>query len=201
MENNKSNLDVIVSKLKNQGIHAGEEEKQRIIEEAKEQAAKLISDARETSQQLVEEARSKSAQIEENTETALKQASRDLIEATKISILEHLKSVFREQCDGLFTEEQYLGELLKAVLENVSGKKTVTISTEMMKQMESFLIRKGMAGEIVLKPLGDNSAKIVVDSSEHEGVRFVLSSQDVEEGLFSLLNKDLVMRIAEKKEV
>lgn len=201
MENNKSSLEGIVSKLKNQGIKAGEEEKLLILEEAKKQAAKLISDAQETSKQMIEKARNKSAQLEENTKTALKQASRDMVEATKISILQHLKSIFREQCDVLFTQEQYLEELLKAVLENVSGKKTVTISPEMLKHMESFLITKAMTEKVVLKPLGDNSTKIVVDSTSHEGVRFVLSSQDVEEGLFSLLNKDLVMRIAESKEV
>ena len=38
MKHNKENLEGIVSKLKEQGINAGEEEKQRIIDAAKAEA-------------------------------------------------------------------------------------------------------------------------------------------------------------------
>ena len=41
---NKENLEGIVAKLKEQGINAGEAEKQRIIEAAKKEADALIAE-------------------------------------------------------------------------------------------------------------------------------------------------------------
>ncbi len=116
MSQNKENLEGIVSKLKKQGIDAGEEEKQRIIENAKAQAEQLISEAKAKSKTIVEEAELKAAQAKKNAQTAIAQASRDMVEATKIAVLKYLKSVFGKECKTLFTQEQYLKELLKAVL-------------------------------------------------------------------------------------
>ncbi len=200
MSNNKENLEGIVSKLKQEGIQAGEAEKQRIINEAKKQAESIVAKAKTLSNEIVEEARSKSEQMEKNAQTAISQASRDMIEATKISILKHLKSVFGEQCKSLFTEKEYLGELLKAALDNISGKKAVMVPEKILKDMEDFLLKQSLDKQMELKPLAGSSTKIIINSSDNDGLQFVLSSQDVEEGLFSLLNKDLVKRIIQKTE-
>lgn len=200
MSNNRENLEGIVSKLKQEGIQAGETEKQRIIDEAKKQAESIIAEAKTLSKEIIEEAGSKSEQIERNAQTAISQAARDMVEATKISIVKHLTSVFGEQCKSLFTEKEYLGELLKAALKNISGKKTVTVPKKMQKNMEGFLLKQSLDKGIELKPFTGSNTKIVISSADNERVEFVLSSEDVEEGLFSLLNKDLVKRITQKTE-
>lgn len=200
MSQNKENLEGIVSKLKKQGIDAGEEEKQRIIENAKEQAEKLILEAKEASKIIVEEAQTKATQVEKNTKTAIAQASRDMVESTKIAVLKHLKQVFGEECKNLFTQEQYLKELLQAVVASISGNKSVEVAPEMLKDMEAFLLIKALKEKITLKPLSGSKTEIKVTSTEKEGLRFVLSSEDVEAGLFALLNKDLVERITKAQE-
>ena len=200
MSQNTENLERIVSKLKEQGIDAGEQEKQRIIEIAKQQAEKIISEAKETGKKIVEEAENKAAQIEKNAKTAIMQASRDMVEATKIAMLKYLKSVFGEECKNLFTQEQYLKELLNAVIKSISGNKSIEIAPELMNKMEAYLINAALKEEVTLKPLSSGKSKISVKSSDKEGVSFVLSSIDVEEGLFSLLNKDLVERITKAQE-
>ena len=200
MNNNKENLEGIVSKLKQEGIQSGETEKQRIIDEAKKQAESIVAEAKALSSKIVEEAKSQSEQIEKNTQTAIYQASRDMVEATKISVLKYLKSVFGEHCKSLFTEKEYLGELLKATLDNISGKKTVMVPEKQMTDMEDFLLKQSVNKQIELKPLTGSSAKIIISSTDNDRVQFVLSSQDVEEGLFSLLNKDLAKRITQKTE-
>jgi V/A-type H+-transporting ATPase subunit E len=200
MNNNKENLEGIVSKLKQEGIQAGDAEKQRIINEAKRQAESIIDQAKALSDKLIEEARSKSEQVEKNAQTAIAQASRDMIEATKVSILKYLKAVFGEQCKSLFTEKEYLGELLKAVLNDVSGEKTVQVPEKMQKDMEDFLLKQSLDQQIELKPLAGSSAKIIINTTANGGVQFVLSSRDIEDGMFSLLNKELVKRITQKTE-
>ena len=200
MEHNKENLEGIVSKLKEHGINAGEEEKQRIIAAAKAQADKLIAEANAASETIINEAETRAKQIHKNAQTAIAQASRDMVEATKVAVLHHLKSVFGEECKTLFTKEQYLQELLKAVIESISGKKVVKVAPELQKDMETFLLKEGLKGEVTLEPLSQSKAKIKIKSEGKDGVSFVLSSEDVEEALFALLNKDLVERIRKGRE-
>ncbi|MGQ1911197.1 hypothetical protein ACT3CE_15605 [Marinifilum sp. RC60d5] len=199
-DNTKENLEGIVSKLKEKGINAGESEKQRIIEEAKKQAEVIIAEAELLRKNILNDAKMKAEQVEGNSRKAIAQASRDMVEATKISILQHLKSVFGKQCEALFTQEQFLQELVKSVVSIISGNKTVAVPQDTIKAMESYLLKQLFSEQIVLKPLGDSSAKIIMDSTDKKGVQFVLSAQDVEEALFSLLNKDLVERITNNQE-
>ena len=200
MNQNKENLEGIVFLLKKQGIDAGEEEKQRIIENAKAQAEQLISEAKAKSKTIVEESEIKATQTQKNAETAIAQASRDMVEATKIAVLKYLKSVFGKECQTLFKQEQYLKELLKAVLASVSGNKSVKVAPEMMKDMEAFLLAEALKEEVTLTPLSASKTKIKVKCTEKNGVDFVLSSKDIEAGLFALLNKDLVERITKARE-
>ncbi len=200
MVHNKKNLEGIVSELKKQGIDAGEEEKQRIIEEAKVQAKHIVDEAKTKGGQIVEEAQAKAAQAEKNAQRAIAQASRDMVESTKIALLKYLRSVFGEKCRTLFTQEQYLQELLKAVLDSIPGNKSVKVIPELQKEMEAFLLQEGLKEDVTLQPLSASKAKIKVKSTEKEGISFVLSRKDVEAGLFSLLNKDLVNRITKAQE-
>lgn len=200
MNNNRENLEGIVAKLKEQGITAGEEEKDRIIEEAKKKAERIISDAEADKLKIIEDAKVQAKQTTKNADIAIAQASRDMVEATKISVLELLQSIFGKQAESLFTQEQYLGELLKVVVESISGKKTVSVPGNLMKEMEAYLGKHALSEQVELKPLADKSVKIVLSSTENKGVQFVLSAKDVEDGLFSLLNKDLVERITKGKE-
>ena len=55
----------------------------------------------------------------------------DMVEATKIAVLNYLKSVFGKECNTLFTETQYLQELLKAVTRSISGNKSIKVAPEM----------------------------------------------------------------------
>lgn len=193
--NNKENLEGIVSRIKQQGINVGEQEKVKIIDTARNQAKQIVSEAEKQAEKIIEQAETHAAQIEKNTQSSLTQASRDMVEATRNAILRYIKSVFGEQCESLFTQKEYLEKLLESVLETISGKKTVEIPAESLEDMEAFIMKAGKSESVELKPLASNDMKIVVRSSENTGLEFVLSPEAVEEGLFSLLNKDLVKRI------
>ena len=118
-----------------------------------------------------------------------------MVEATRNSILQYLKSVFGKQCESLFTQKDYLEKLLGAVLDSIPGKKNVQVPAESLKEMENYIMKEGKSDEIELIPLNNRDIKIVVRSSDNAGLEFVLSPKGVEDGLFSLLNKDLVERI------
>ncbi|TRX71964.1 hypothetical protein [Carboxylicivirga sp. M1479] len=198
MNDNKENLEGIVSKLKEQGINAGEAEKQRIIEDAKKQAESIIADAEAQKTRLIDEANAKAEQAEKNAQTALKQASRDMIEATKVAVLKYMESIFGKLSESLFTQDQYLEELTKAVVSSIEGNKNVSVPPATLKGMQAFIINAGLKEEVSLQPLNNSDAKIVIQSTENSGVQFVLSDNDVQQAMFTLLNKDLVERITEE---
>lgn len=200
MHDNKENLEKIVSKLKEQGIDAGEAEKQRIVEEAKKQAEEIIAKAEAQKKSIIDEANSKAEQAENNAQMALKQASRDMLEATKVAVLKYMESIFGGLSESLFTQEQYLQELTKAVVASIEGNKTVSVPAETLKAMEAFIAKAGLKDEVELQPLANNEAKIVLQSKESSGVQFVLSDSDIQQAMFALLNKDLVERITQNQE-
>ncbi|WP_282126568.1 hypothetical protein [Marinifilum flexuosum] len=190
--NNIENLEGIVLKLKEQGIEAGESEKKQIIENAKQQADDLISIAKLESDNILRKAKNDAALLQQNTQAALKQASRDMIEATKVSVLEHLKQIFGKQCNNLFTQEQYMQEILNAAVKSIPGDKEVAVPAQVAQSMEDYLIDQSLQEEIKLKPLQKSESKIEIHPQKEKGMQYVVSSQDIENGLFSLLNKDLV---------
>ncbi len=198
MHDNKENLETIVSKLKEQGIDAGEAEKQRIIEEAKKQAEAIIAEAEAQKNTIIEEANSKAEQAKNNAQTAMKQASRDMLEATKVAVLKYMESIFGNLSESLFTQEKYLEELTKAVVASIEGSKKVEVPAETLKGMQAFIVKAGLKEEVSLQPLANSEAKIVVQSTDNSGVQFVLSDSDVKQAMFTLLNKDLVERITEE---
>lgn len=190
--NNIENLEGIVLKLKEQGIEAGESEKKQIIENAKQQADDLISIAKLESDNILRKAKNDAALLQQNTQAALKQASRDMVEATKVSVLEHLKQIFGKQCNNLFTQEQYMQEILNAAVKSIPGDKEVAVPAQVAQSMEDYLIDQSLQEEIKLKPLQKSESKIEIHPQKEKGMQYVVSSQDIENGLFSLLNKDLV---------
>nr|WP_321450523.1 hypothetical protein [uncultured Carboxylicivirga sp.] len=200
MNDNKENLEGIVAKLKEQGINAGEAEKQRIIEEAKKQAEAIISEAETQKKTIIDEANTKAEQTGKNAQTALKQASRDMVEATKVAVLKYMESIFGGLTKSLFTQEQYLQELVKAVVASIEGSKTVSVPADTLKGMEAFITSEGLKQQVELKPLANSDAKIEVQSNDKSGVQFVLSDNDIQQAMFALLNKDLVERITQSQE-
>lgn len=200
MMDNKENLEGIVAKLKEQGIQAGENEKDRLIAEAKKEADQIIAKAKQQSTDIVAQANDAAAQVQKNATAAMVQASRDVVEATKIAVIEQLKTAFGKQSKALFTQDQYLQEVLKALVVSIDGKQEVSLAQDKIAAMEAFLVKEALNDNVVLKPLTSSSAKIQIKSTEKAGIQFVLSTEDVQDGLFSLLNKELLERISAKKE-
>ncbi|HKK63974.1 MAG TPA: hypothetical protein VJ951_15520 [Bacteroidales bacterium] len=200
MSDYKENLEGVVTKLKEQGVQAGESEKKKIIENAQKEADKIIEDANTQSKSIIDNAKSQASQLEKNANAAISQAARDIIEATKTGMIDHLKSAFGKESESLFTKDEYLKVLLEKVLEQISGNKTVQVPTDLADKMENYLVNTAFDKEVVIKPLAGNEAKIVVSSEENAGIQFMVTAEDVREGLFSLLNTELVERITSNKE-
>jgi V/A-type H+-transporting ATPase subunit E len=200
MSTYKENLEGVVSRLKEQGVQAGESEKKKIIEAARQEADQILAEAKAKGQKIIDEAKSNADQSEKNAKAAITQAARDLIEATKISLIDHLKGAFGNECKQLFAQEEYLKVLLEKVLEQISGKKSVEVPSELASKMGAYISKSAFANEVTVKPLTGSDAKIVIKCDDNEGMQFMVSAEDVQQGLFSLVNSELVEKITGNKE-
>lgn len=200
MNTYKENLEGVVNKLKEQGVKAGEDEKHKIVDAARKEAEQIVTDAKLESQKIIENAKAQADQSEKNAKAAISQAARDMVEATKISMIDHLKGAFGKKCENLFTQEDYLKVLLEKVVEQISGNKTAEVPADIAGKMENYLVNTAFKNEVKVKPLPNNDAKIVVTCEGNNGIQFMVTAEDVQEGLFSLLNSELVERITSNKE-
>jgi V/A-type H+-transporting ATPase subunit E len=200
MSTYKENLEGVVSRLKEQGVQAGESEKKKIIEAARQEADQILAEAKTKGQKIIDEAKSNADQSEKNAKAAITQAARDLIEATKISLIDHLKDAFGNECKQLFAQEEYLKVLLEKVLEQISGKKSVEVPSELASKMGAYISKSAFANEVTVKPLTGSDAKIVIKCDDNDGMQFMVSAEDVQQGLFSLVNSELVEKITGNKE-
>jgi len=197
---NQENLEGIISRIKEQGIKAGETEKNRLLDVANEKSEKILAEAEAKSKAIIDKAKNDAAQIEKNSKAAISQAARDMVEATKIALTKHLQKVFGKQCEYLINQEEYLKELLKVVLEIIPGNKTIQVSPALVQKMQSFIVSSALKEGIEVKPLEKSESKISISCNNNEEIQFVITSKDIEEGLFSLLNKDLIVIINNNKE-
>lgn len=195
MKKGLENLEGVISKLKEQGIKEGEAEKKRIIDAANQQAEDIISKAETVAKEKLKKAENNILMLENNSKAALKQASRDFIEATKVALLDHLQNNFTKHVEKLFSQENYLKKLLKVVLETIPGDKKVFVAPDLAKEMQAYLKASSFKESIEIKPLAHSEAKIIIENVEKNELQFVLSAQDVQDGLFSLINKDLIDKI------
>lgn len=195
MKNGLENLEGVISKLKEQGINEGEAEKKRIIDSANQKAESIISKAEASAKEKIKNAENNILMLENNSKASLKQASRDFIEATKVALLNHLQNNFTEHVEKLFTQEQYLQKILNVVLETIPGDKKVSVAPELAKEMQAYLKASTFKESTEIKPLANSDAKIIIENSGKNKLQFVLSAQDVQDGLFSLINKDLIDKI------
>jgi len=200
MNKGLENLEGVISKLKDQGINEGEAEKKRIIDSAKQQAEDIISKAEAVANEKIKKAENNISVLENNSRASLKQASRDFIEATKVTLLNHLQNNFTEHVEKLFTQEQYLQKLLEVVLETIPGDKKVSVAPELAKEMQAYLKTSSFKESIEIKPLAKSDSKIIIENVGKNKIQYVLSSQDVQDGLFSLMNKDLIDKIKNHNE-
>jgi V/A-type H+/Na+-transporting ATPase subunit E len=135
-------IDRLISRLRDDGVKAGEEKSARLVREAETRAAQIVADARKESEEMRAKAREEVAAMESATKGALKLAGRDAM----LSLRNEVRSAF----------EQYLQRL-------------VIQSTQDPEFLRSMILI--LAGEAVDKHIGDKEAQVYVSKAILEGER------------------------------
>ena len=110
-------LKGLLEKINQEGIKQAEENATAIESKAKADAERILKDAKKEAQKIVEDAKGDAKKTKLSGETALKQASRDLILALKDEIRKIFKKIVALDTAKVMSQEN-LAEILGGLIEN-----------------------------------------------------------------------------------
>jgi V/A-type H+-transporting ATPase subunit E len=108
-------VQALIDRLKHQGIEAGQQQSQTLIQEAQAKARKIVAEAQAEAQRLRVEAREAAEREKTAGQEALRLAARDVLISLKNQIAGLFSEVLGRQVSAQFDQEAFLQKLLIAV--------------------------------------------------------------------------------------
>lgn len=167
-----TNLDIIIEKIRKDGIETAEKEGQRIREEALIEAQQIISEANTAAEKMISKAEGKIAQKENLSRKALSFAVRDSILAIKVYLEKFSSELLRNKCAECL-DPQFLKTIIIKVIEKwpdeaSAGNLEILVSEKDMNELKKAFL-SALSGEvsrgIEIKPVSALSAGFRIHAS------------------------------------
>lgn len=159
-----ANLDLIIDKIRSDGIDAAEKEGLRIKKEALAEAEKIVSEAKKMAERLISEAEKEIKKKEKNSRNAIEFAARDSILAIRSYLEKIFHNIIKTKCAQTMTGdflETAIIELLSKTPESEKKGIQISLSEENHKSLSKAFysaIDEKMREGIEIRPIQDISA-------------------------------------------
>lgn len=130
-----SGVEQLIARLRDQGVKAGQEQADAIIENARTEAEALLEEAREKAARIVADARTEAEQIETAGKEALRIATRDTI----LRFQQELMDYFNERVRRLVSEQLEDREILARLIVEVASTASRTAGVADADEIELYL--------------------------------------------------------------
>lgn len=130
-----SGVEQLITRLRDQGVKAGQAQAHAIIEQAKTQAETMLSDAKEKATGIIDDARAEAERTENAGKEALRIATRDTI----LRFQQELMDYFNERVRRLVSEELEDREILGRLIIEVASDAARTAGLGDAKEIEILL--------------------------------------------------------------
>jgi V/A-type H+-transporting ATPase subunit E len=171
-----SGVQELISRLKDNGVKAGQDEAQRMIEEAQEKAINIVAQARSEAKELLESTRAKIEVEKSAAVESLKIAIRD----TELMLESKLKVRFTDHVKHLVSRELEDKEMLKQLILKIAGSSCSRISEE--KELDLLLLKEKLdplvseiSGSVLRK-----GVEIKESESDKAGIFIRMKGEDLE---------------------
>lgn len=112
-------LQELTDKIYQEGISKGNEEAEKIVSDARAEAAKIVAEAEKEAEQLVSEATRKSAELKENTQSELKMAARQSVDALKQELISVVNgSVTEDSIKATMADVKFIQQCIETAVKN-----------------------------------------------------------------------------------
>ena len=171
-----SGVQDLINRLKDDGVKAGQDEAQRMTNEAQEKAVNIVTKARTEAEELMKSTRAE-IEVEKNAAIeSLKIAIRD----TELMLESNLKTVFADHVKHLVSKELGDNELLKQLVLKIAGSSSSDIPED--KEMD-LLVAKEKLDPLVLAISGTvlrEGLQIKSSDTDNAGILIRMKGEDVE---------------------
>ena len=171
-----SGVQELITRLKGDGVKAGQDEAQRMIKEAQEKAVNIIDQARADAKELLESTRTE-IEVEKNSaKESLKVAFRD----TELMLESKLKASFADHIKHLVSSELENKEFLKQLVLKIAGSSCASIPEE---KGLHLLVAKEKLDPLVLEISGAvlrKGIEIKASDTDNAGILIRMKGEDVE---------------------
>lgn len=151
----ENKIQELTDKIYREGVEKGNEEAQRLINNAREEAAKIIEDARKEAESIVVAARKSAAETAENTQSEIKLFAGQAVNALKSEITSLLSNqVVTEAVQGFVADKDYLNKFIVSLATRWSINEPIVISTANAESLKKYFAANA-------KALLDKGVKIV----------------------------------------
>lgn len=130
-----SGVEQLITRLRDQGVKAGQAQAHAIVEQAKTQAETMLSEAKEKATGIVDDARAEAERTENAGKEALRIATRDTI----LRFQQELMDYFNERVRRLVSEELEDREILGRLIIEVASDAARTAGVGDAKEIEILL--------------------------------------------------------------
>ncbi|WP_310620104.1 hypothetical protein [Flexibacterium corallicola] len=194
-------VNELIDRLREKGVRAGQQEADRIIEQARQKASALLKEANDTSQQLLKEARRQAEAEKKAAHDACEIAARDTILTMRGLMGERLAEDVRR----LVQQNLQAPDLLRSLILTVAGRAAVQIQTSETEQIDILLPKHAIG----LEDIRENPGKLKDDPLTatvigltrdmlKEGVEFK-ANPNSEEGLrLRLIEREIELDLSDK---
>lgn len=157
-----SGISDLIERIKDEGVSAGESERERILEQARHEASQILAEAQKKAEALVQTAKDQSKAMKRETESEMRLAVRDFLAGFQKRIKDQLiRPLIDARLADTLADEAFLGNALIQIWQDYinshSGSIQVTVSHELRDKLGAWLSAR-LAREMEKGAISLNSA-------------------------------------------
>lgn len=135
----ENKIQELTDKIYREGVEKGNEEAQRLVNNAREEAAKIVEEARKEADAMIHAARKSATEITENTQAEIKMFAGQAVNALKSEIASLLTNqVVTEAVKGFVPEKDYLYKFIVSLAERWTTDEAIVISTADAEELKKY---------------------------------------------------------------
>jgi len=197
-------LENLIDKLKKDAIDRSQKEALAIVEKASQDAKNIISEARVQADDIVKKAKLEAQKLKDNTESALKQGSRDLILSLRQELVNLFDKILKNQI-AKDLDSKLIGELIVSVVNKWSPQEGISLEVLVgdkdKKKISEFVL--GALKEQAKESIEIKAAKTIdkgfMIGLKGDDVTYDFSDESILEALKVFLNPTVAALLDNKK--
>ena len=142
----ENKIQELTDKIYREGVAKGNEEAQRLVDNAREEAAKILEDARKEAEAIVAAARKTATETAENTQSEIKLFAGQAVNALKTEVASLLTNqVVTDAVKGFVADKDYLNKFIVSLASQWAANEDIVISTVDAEDLKKYFAANAKA--------------------------------------------------------